>query len=191
MMLDDNDIAQVKKGGLDVILFTHNHGDHYNASTAVKLFEATGAFILAEHLVAESLSGKIPVEKMTAGIPGKTYNFGDIKIKVIKGKHLGPINLYHIKIGGITIFHGGDSGYVPLRDYPSDMAFIPTGAPSPTCSPEDAFKMASDLKPKVVVPMHGFKHEHVEFEKKVMDKMQGAKVMIPTKHVMSRIKLAR
>ncbi|MFC1884145.1 MBL fold metallo-hydrolase [Thermodesulfobacteriota bacterium] len=188
MMLDDNDIAQLKKGGLDLILFTHCHGDHYNTAIAEKLFKATGAPVLAESMVVESLSDKIPGEKLTAGLPGKTYAFGDIEIKVIEGDHIGPINLYQIMIGGITIFHGGDSAYVSLKDYPSDIAFVPTGAPSPTCSPEYAFKMASDLKPVVAVPMHG---SHVEFEKIIKEKMPGITVIVPTRQVVTRVKLVR
>ena len=104
---------------------------------------------------------------------------------------MGPINLYQIRMGGITVFHGGDSGYVPLKDYSSDIAFIPTGAPSPTCSPEDAFKMAIDLKPGVAVPMHGNKYEHVEFEKKIKEKMLEIRVIIPTKHVMNRVEVMK
>ena len=191
MMLEDFDIAQLKTGGLDLILFTHNHGDHYNTETAIKLFKATGAPVLAESLVVDSLSGKLPDEKITAGLPGKTYAFGDIVVEVVKGDHLGPINLYRVKIGGISIFHGGDSGYVPLTDYPSDVALLPTGAPSPTCSPEDAFKMAADLKPRVAVPIHGNNYEHIGFEKRIKEKMPGTKVIIPTKQVTSRIRIIK
>jgi L-ascorbate metabolism protein UlaG (beta-lactamase superfamily) len=74
-MLEDSDIAQLKKGGLDLILFTHNHGDHYNSATAAKLFKATGAPVLAQSLTVELLSGKIPVESIKTGLPGKTYTF--------------------------------------------------------------------------------------------------------------------
>ena len=41
------------------------------------------------------------------------------------------------------MFHAGDSGYVQVKDYPSDLAFLPTGSPSPTASPEYALKLAS------------------------------------------------
>jgi len=53
------------------------------------------------------------------------------------------------------LFHGGDSGYVSLKEYPSQVAIVPVGRMSPTASPENAFKMVADLKPDVAISMHG------------------------------------
>ena len=82
-------------------------------------------------------------------------------------------------MGGLLVFHAGDSGYVPLKDYQSQLAFLPTGRMSPTSSPENAFKMAFELKPNVVVVMHGSKGQHKEFENILKEKMPQTKVIIP------------
>ena len=74
--------------------------------------------------------------------------------------------LYQIKMGGITLFHGGDSGYVTLKDYPSDIAFVPIGRMSPTASPENAYKMVVDVKPEVAVAMHGSDKQKQQFSRK-------------------------
>jgi L-ascorbate metabolism protein UlaG (beta-lactamase superfamily) len=92
-------------------------------------------------------------------------------------------------MGDLTIFHGGDSGYVPLKDYPTSIAFLPTGAPSPTCSPEEAFKMALDLKPSVVVTMHGNNYDNEEVKQKLKKNMPKTVVVMPIKQVTRRIKI--
>ena len=74
--------------------------------------------------------------------------------------------LYQVKMGGISVFHGGDSGYVSLKDYSSDVAIVPVGRMSPTASPEKAFQMVSDIKPKVAVTMHGSDKQKQQFELK-------------------------
>ena len=97
--------------------------------------------------------------------------------------------LFQIKMGNLLVFHAGDSGYVPLKDYESQLAFLPTGRWSPTCSPENAFKMAADLKPKVVVAIHGSKGQHIEFENILKDKMPQTKVIIPKPYTAQTIEL--
>ena len=82
-------------------------------------------------------------------------------------------------MGNLLVFHAGDSGYVSLKDYQSQVAFLPTGRWSPTSSPENAFKMAVELKPAVVVVMHGSEGQHRKFEKILKEKMPQTKVIIP------------
>lgn len=81
----------------------------------------------------------------------------------VAGIHRGPIVLFLVEAGGISIFHGGDSAYVPLGGLRADLALVPTGSPSPTASPRDALRMISDLGPKVVAMFHGSASQHIEF----------------------------
>lgn len=73
--------------------------------------------------------------------------------------------MFLLEVDGLRIFHGGDSGYSQsIKDLGrADVAFLPTGDPSPTASPEDAMKMALDLSPKLVVLFHGSPEEHASF----------------------------
>lgn len=178
-LLKGKELETLKAGGLNLLLFTHSHGDHYNHKDALALFKATNALVIAEPSVYHSLQDEIPLNKLISALPGITYTVDEITINAIKGIHVGSINLYQIQIGGISIFHGGDSDYVPIKDYPSDLAFLPTGDPSPTASPQGAFNMASDLKPSVIVAMHGSLGQSKEFEQKIKEKMPHAIVIIP------------
>ena len=174
--LKKDEIASLKTISLQ--LFTHDHLDHFNGNATQLIFEATSAPVLAETKVAKKLNGKIPVEKLVSAESGKTYTFGDITVSAIEGVHRGPIMLYQIKAGGITMFHGGDSGYVSLKDYSSEIAFLPTGRMSPTASPEKAFMMASDLNSQVVIAMHGSGKQKQQLEQKIKEGLPNTTVLI-------------
>ena len=190
------DVADLLKGeeiraleSLDLLLFTHSHGDHYKSRETLEIFRATGAQIVAEPLVARDLRGKVPSDKLTAAEPGRTYDIGDFKITAVRGVHRGPINLYHVKMGELSVFHGGDSGYVSVSEYPADLVFLPTGRPSPTASPEDALRMALDLKPKVAVAIHGSASQNSAFEKAVREKVPETTVVIPEPYKPKKVAL--
>lgn len=176
--LKDDEVAALKE--VNLLLFTHSHLDHFSSGKTLKLFKKTGAPILAEAKVANKLKGSIPSEKLTSATSGQTYAYGDLIVKAVQGVHRGPIMLFQIKMGNLLVFHAGDSGYVSVKDYQSQLAFLPTGRWSPTSSPENAFKMAAELKPNVVVAMHGSKGQHKEFENMLKEKMPQTKVIIPT-----------
>jgi len=188
-LLKDDEAKALK--GVDLLIFTHSHGDHYKSDVALNIFKVTNTPILAEPLVADDLKGKVPADKLTAAIPGKTYTFGEITVKTVQGIHRGPINLYQIKVGGLTMFHAGDSGYVQVSDCLSDVAFLPTGTPSPTASPEYAFKMALELKPSVVLTIHGSADQSREFEAKMKEKMPKTSVIISEPNVPKVVSLKK
>jgi len=175
--LKDDEMAALKE--VNLLLFTHSHLDHFNFGKTLKLFKKTATPILAEAKVVDKLKRTIPDEKLTSATSNQTYAYGDLTVKAVQGVHRGPIMLFQIKMGKILIFHAGDSGYVPVKDYQSQLAFLPTGLWSPTSSPENAFKIASELKPNVVVVMHGSKGQHKKFENILKEKMPQTKVIVP------------
>jgi L-ascorbate metabolism protein UlaG (beta-lactamase superfamily) len=160
-LLGEEGISEIR--GIDLLLYTHAHYDHYNRKACIDIVERTGAKVLAESKAFSDLRGRVPGEGLVEASPGQTYRIGELDIEAIRGIHVGPIVLYMIEIGGIRIFHGGDSGYIKLKGRRADLAFLPTGSPSPTASPNDAFKMVADLKPRIAVPIHGSKQEHESF----------------------------
>lgn len=174
--LKENEVTALK--GVKLLLFTHSHMDHFSVGRTQALINMTGASVLAEARVAAKLRGKIPADKLVTAESGKTYAFGGVSASAIVGVHRGPIMLYRVKLDGVALFHAGDSGYVSLKDYQSDIAFLPTGRWSPTASPENAYKMAVDLKPDVAVAMHGSRKQKREFEAKVKEGLPQTSVLI-------------
>ena len=190
-LLNAGELLALKSWGVGLVLYTHSHGDHFNVNVAVDIFKATGAPVVAESSVARSLMAKIPSSKLTHAMPGTRYTVGSFTVSAIQGRHIGPICLFQIKVGELSIFHGGDSDYVPVKDYPSDLAFLPMGNPSPTASPEAAFKMAVDLKPSVIVCIHGAAEESKEFEQKIKQSMPNTSVIIPVPRATKTVTLKK
>ncbi len=180
-LLRDENMSQLKGKKVDAVLYTHAHGDHWQPDVARRLFEATGAPICGEEEVIRPLrSGAgIPPDKIINLTPGRSQTLGEFKVTPVRGKHIGSIILFHIEAGKMRIFHGGDSAYVPLTFFRAGLAFLPAGDPSPTASPDDALKMAQDLRPKVIVGMHGSDRQYQQLSSKLKTALPDASLIIP------------
>jgi L-ascorbate metabolism protein UlaG (beta-lactamase superfamily) len=166
-LLSEKDIQNI--GKMDLLVYTHIHSDHFNAAIAQKIYEKTGCFIAAEQAVYDALSSIVPAEKLVKLQGGESKEIylqkGRIVLNPIYGFHPVQIIIFMLEADGLRVFHGGDSGYSPsVKDLGhADIAFLPTGNPSPTASPEDAMKMALDLDPRVAVLFHGSSDQHNSF----------------------------
>lgn len=158
-------------GKLDAIFYTHSHYDHYHSRIAEHLLKRTGAPLVIDRSMYNDVLKFAPKEKIHIGEPGKQISIGHLLVSSVRGKHVGPITLYHVKLKRFSMFHGADSAYVPLKDLPVDVALLPTGEPSPTASPEDALEMVKDLKPRVVAVFHGSEYQHDKLRKSLMKDM--------------------
>ncbi len=176
-LLGDKEIDAFSK--LDLLVYTHSHGDHYNRARARKILETTNARVVAQAQVVDDLKGRVPLERVTTADSSTIMRVGGFEINAVDGIHPKPISIYRIKIGMFSVFHGGDSGYSPVKDYPAKLAFLPTGRPSPSCSPESALKFTRDLKPEVAIAMHGSPAQLNQFKDLVEQKFSKIRVVIP------------
>mgnify|MGYP000288816686 CR=1 FL=1 len=175
-LISKKDVKNIKK--LDVLLFTHGHYDHFEKKVTVELYKKTEAKVVCEEAVYNKLKKSIPETHLIKVTPGSVINVNEVSVEAIKGRHVGPIILYLIEVDGIKIFHGGDSDYVPLYPRRANIAIVPTGTPSPTASPDAAYRMVVDLRPNIAIPVHGKESQHMEFEEKVKKYYPETKVVI-------------
>lgn len=154
---------------LDLLFFTHNHWDHFSNKEALEIIKQTGTHVVADILSSEELKESIPSNMITTGKSGSTHQFDDNEVVFLPGIHVGPITQYLVNLGGIKVFHGGDSGYWRHKDISADIAFVPTGTAT-TCSPAVALAMIMNLQPKLAVPIHGNKQDLIQF-KALMEKV--------------------
>lgn len=124
----------------DILLISHGHPDHNNASS-----------IKGEYFLVDS--------------PGE-YEVKGIKIRGIssfhdneQGSKRGLNTMYFIEIEGMRIFHMGDFGEDRLEDRQLeelekvDILMIPVGGTS-TIDAKTAASVINQIEPKIVIPMH-------------------------------------
>lgn len=123
---------------------------------------------------------KIPTQYLIFAKPDSQIDVNAAKITAFVGVHPRPITLFHIVQNKYSFFHAGDSGYVPIKDYQTDVAFLPTGSPSPSCTAETALQFTLDLRPKISVAMHGNIKQMRKYKELAEEALPEIRVVIPT-----------
>ena len=160
---------------LDVVIISHDHYDHLDYNTILKLKNRTKLFCtplgVGEHLIHWGVSpDKIKEYDWWEGemvLPG-------VDLTCTPARHFSGRGLrnnktlwasFVLKTGGYNIFIGGDSGYdATFRDIgeqfgPFDIAMLECGQYDPQwpdihMRPEQTVQASLDLKAKVFLPVH-------------------------------------
>lgn len=160
----------------DIILITHHHKDHCKQVTVNRLKKKDTLIIAPEQCLTE-LGEEIKVIR-----PREEISFGNTLVKAIdayntpqgsstrklhkKGNCVG----YVITIEGKTIYHAGDTDFIPeMKELGKiDVAMLPIGGKF-TMDIDEAVHAAIAIKPKIVIPMHlhHLKADPQEFKDKV------------------------
>jgi L-ascorbate metabolism protein UlaG (beta-lactamase superfamily) len=138
-----------KFGKLDSILYTHEHGDHFDAELA-KQFARSGVPLYAN----ESTSRLIDTKKTTV-YDGQEINVGGMEIKVLELPHClmadgskGPQNVGYLI--NEKFFHPGDGDKIDNLEV-EVLALPVTG---PDISIKDAFDFGKQLEARKTIPIH-------------------------------------
>jgi len=162
---------------LDVHTYSHSHWDHWHAPTAVAIAAHTSAPMIVEPQILEL--GDISKREVIVAQAGKSIRIGQITLSPIAGIHPRPITLFHIEMPTVSVFHGADSGHVPLDRYHADLAIVPVGTPSPSCSPESAVAMIRDLGATAAIAVHGSEEDMHAFRELASQKIPEVEPCIP------------
>jgi len=145
----------------DLILVTHEHGDHLDPA-AIKLIRKDGTEIVLTEICAQRIEGGIVMKN------GDVKTVGGLKIEAVPAYNIvnkrqggqpfhpkGIGNGYVITFGNKRVYVAGDTENTPemkkLKDI--DIAFLPMNLPY-TMSPEMVADAAKAFKPKIVYPYH-------------------------------------
>jgi len=135
------DYPPVEIPGADLLLVTHEHGDHNGV---------------------EQVGGEPHVIRSTAGrfeTPIGTVVAIASEHDEAAGTERGPNTIFVFPFGGLTVAHFGDFGQSELRPEQRqaigdvDVLLLPVGG-GPTVGGESAARIVRELAPKLVVPMH-------------------------------------
>jgi L-ascorbate metabolism protein UlaG (beta-lactamase superfamily) len=146
----------------DIILVTHEHGDHFDKET-IKTISKTGTEIIFTQTCADSYDGKGTILKngeklMVQSIEVKVVPAYNLVNKRETGEPFHPVgrgNGYVITFNNVKVYIAGDTENVPemseLKDV--NIAFLPMNLPY-TMTPEMVVNAVEMLKPKILYPYH-------------------------------------
>lgn len=141
----------------DMILITHGHFDHFSLEDINRL-RKPGTVVVAPADCAEKIGPEVRTVK-----PGDTVAAEGVSVEAVAAYNVNkdyhpPANRwvgYVITIGGLRIYHAGDTDLIPemknLKDI--DVALLPVGG-TYTMTAEEAALAANTIRPKVAVPFH-------------------------------------
>lgn len=159
----------------DIILVTHNHGDHCSPPKIQKLLKK-GTIVIAPKNCASRIGGRVRTIK-----PGEEVTVDRIKIEVVEAYNINRFKpsgkLWHpkgygvgylIKTEGKTIYHAGDTDFIPEMGHLKriDVALLPTGDKY-TMDNTEAAEAAIAIHPKIAMAMHTWESDREEFRTKV------------------------
>ncbi|KPA99878.1 MBL fold metallo-hydrolase [Ahrensia marina] len=147
----------------DLMLITHEHGDHYNAETLAALI-GENTQIITNPAVKDMLSEELK-SKASALANGEETDFNGLKISAIPAYNTteerlqfhpkGRDNGYVLGFEGFTVYISGDTEDIPeMRALEGiDLAFVCMNLPF-TMDVEAAASAVSEFKPTYVYPYH-------------------------------------
>ncbi|QDZ02188.1 MBL fold metallo-hydrolase [Nitratireductor mangrovi] len=147
----------------DLVLVTHQHGDHYNVDTLNALV-TDGTQLVTNPAVFDMLPDGLK-EKATSIGNGDSATVGDVGIDAIPAYNTtedrlkyhpqGRDNGYVLSIDGRRVYIAGDTEDIPeMRALTGiDIAFVPMNLPF-TMDVEQAASAVAEFKPAVCYPYH-------------------------------------
>ena len=143
----------------DVILVTHEHGDHFDRE-AIQALDGQAGNLVTNARVAEMLGwGAVMANGDSRDLPGgirleavPAYNYTEGRTQFHpKGRDNGFV----LTVDGLRIYVAGDTEDIPemadLKDI--DIAFLPVNQPY-TMTVEQCVNAAKVIRPKVLIPYH-------------------------------------
>jgi L-ascorbate metabolism protein UlaG (beta-lactamase superfamily) len=145
----------------DLILVTHEHGDHLDSIAIEMLRKPTTSIILTQACVRYVSGGQVMSNGDNRTVQGigieavPAYNVVHKRSREIPFHPKGVGNGYVLTIGGVRIYVAGDTEDIPemARINRLDYAFLPMNVPY-TMTPEMVASAVRKLNPKVLYPYH-------------------------------------
>jgi len=142
----------------DLILITHEHGDHLDPKAIEQILKPTTSIVLNPNSAAKLGKGK-------AIKNGETMEVLGISIRAVPAYNTtagrdryhprGRDNGYVLQFSGLTVYVAGDVEDIPeMKDLTGiDIAFLPMNQPY-TMTPAQVASAARVIRPKVLYPYH-------------------------------------
>ncbi len=163
----------------DVLVFTHNHLDHYDEETVTHYLGAdSNALVLAPFATWQAARKFGGSSNYVMFNRGTTWNEGNITLRAVKAEHsdreaIGVIITYDGKnyyVTGDTLYH--EEIFADITQ-DIDVVFLPINGVGNNMNAADAAHFATRIGAKKVVPLHFG----------LFDSMTGEELLLPNKIV--------
>jgi L-ascorbate metabolism protein UlaG (beta-lactamase superfamily) len=159
-----------KFGKLDAVLYTHEHGDHFDKEMAREFLNSGVA------VYANGSTAKLMENPPTITVDGQEFDIKGVKVKVIELPHClmwdgseGPQNSGYLING--KLFHPGDGK--ELANFEIESLALPITGPD--VSLKDAMSFAKQVKAKTVIPIH---YDYIGTKPEVFASIAGARFKV-------------
>lgn len=163
---------------IDVVVISHDHYDHLDYDTVIRLKDAVGLFLVPLGVKAHLLRWGVAADKVAELGWYEERTVDDLRFVFTPTRHFSGRSITNrmstlwgawvIKNRERSIYFGGDSGYCDVfkkvgeKFGPFEIAFIECGAYNEKWSqvhlfPEQTVQVAIDLKASVLMPIHNSK----------------------------------
>ena len=185
--------AQAPYDDVDLILITHNHGDHYSTSAVnTHLSNNANARLISPPPVAANFSGSQIVNSSPARGESDILTVNGIEVEVLHLRHFdafgndfsGVQNFgYLIKIGGMNILHLGDVDMTVenfqnfgLADKGIDVVLIPTFNTEAHFMTSHRDALNSQIQPANIIALHLLSGSITTIQQQVNNLYPGATI---------------
>ena len=143
----------------DLVLVTHDHGDHFNAAVVRSLLKEGTRVVVPASVKAAGTDRGLATDTL---VPGEVKTFAGWEVAAVRAYNLTkPMHPrsrdwlgYVVVIDGLRVYHAGDTDLIPeMTDVKADVALLPAGG-MVTMNPETAARAAALVGAQVAVPMH-------------------------------------
>ncbi len=158
------DVNAIRK--VDLVVSTHEHGDHADPGTFKPIMKDTKAKVIGPSSSVDLLAGSgISKDKLVAVKAGESYQVGDVKVTAFEANDPGAKGalMFLYEAGAVNYFHAGDTLYTTkFAEYGAknriDIACLSLGRNPPQheiyMNPCHVVQAAMSLNAKVTIPMH-------------------------------------
>ncbi len=160
--LDKLNVREFPKA--DIVLISHSHYDHCSLEDLQKIVNEESIIVCPAD--CQSSVARLKIKEMIPVSPGKELDVEGIKIYAVPAyninKHFHPKENewvgYIVDFGGTTLYHAGDTDYIPEMENFSnittiDIALLPVSG-TYVMTAQEAAEAFKAIKAKVAVPMH-------------------------------------
>ncbi len=145
----------------NLIVITHDHGDHFSLPDIAMIADTDTRFIVAE-ACADKLK-QAGYQNVQTVRPGSTIHELGLLIEAVSAynvtRQMHPRSRnyvgYVIDFGGIKVYHTGDTERIPeMKAIRCDIILLPLGQTYTMTSVEEAVEAVGDTKASVAIPIH-------------------------------------